>query len=452
MPAVTKAPHLRPNTMHHGHVVALSDGEGALALIDGVEVRVVGGVPGDEGEFLISHVGQHQTWGVLHSLEKASPDRVVAPCPLVLQCGGCPWQMVALSAQQLAREVQIRALIGELTADANWRLWPHAQLATGYRTRALMMARKHRGPLRLGFFRPGSHDLVSPDACDTQHPLVNDVLEKARQILDRPEISVWKDADHPGLLRAVLYRVDPQIGEGLLTMVVNRRVRFEDISEALMQIEGVSGVFANINPAAGGAALGPETVHLAGAEIQRIQFGELTLEVGPTSFLQTRHDLAQTLIEVVGSLLPSKIHHLADLYAGVGVFGLAHRARCEQVTLVERDGAAANDARVNLANLNAFHVKVLETDAASFAASMGDRAIDAVIVDPPRSGCAAAVLDGLATLVPGSRVVYVSCGPNSLARDIKVLVSQGYCATDVVLIDMFPHTPHAEVVVGLTKN
>jgi 23S rRNA (uracil1939-C5)-methyltransferase len=444
---------LRPRDLLPFRITRLADSDGSRADVSGREVRVPGGVPGDSGMLRITHVGQHAAWGRIETLEQPSPDRVTPPCPVVERCGGCPWQMVSLSAQMQARLATLHGLLDPVAVTARWHQPPGEPRTTGYRTRALMMTRrKPGGILRFGFFAPGSHDLVAAEGCIVQHPMVNQTLEGARSILGRSGITAWRDADHPGQLRAVLYRVDPEVGRGLLTLVVTHSEGMIALAEALLDVPGIAGVYANINATEGGPVLGRDTVHLAGADRQRVRYGTLELEVGATAFLQTRHDMAGQMVAAAEALLPAKMNHLVDLYAGVGVFGLAVRDRAERVTLVERDPPAVLDARWNVERLGATHVTAIEEDAAGFVSQLTELAPDCVMLDPPRAGCAPAVIEAVAGLPEGAVVVYASCHPPALARDLKRLVDAGFVVTDVVPMDMFPHTPHVEVLVRLERS
>jgi 23S rRNA (uracil1939-C5)-methyltransferase len=448
-------PRLQTGEVWPGRVLRLAEADGAIVEIEtpdgAVTVRVPGAVPGDELFVRIGHVGQHMAWGKIERVDVAAVDRVDAPCPVVLRCGGCPWQMVELSAQYRIKQADLQERLGPLAAQTVWREWqPHAR-ATGYRTRALMMTRRVHGRLLLGFFAAGTDDLVAVDQCIVQHPKVERVLHQVREVLDQSGITTWRDAQRPGQLRAVLFRLDPRQQDGLLTLVVSHEVGLPSIAAQLLEIPGVSGVFANIQPAAGGAVLGAETRHLVGATMQTVQLAQTQLQIGATAFLQTRHDAAEAIVRTLQGYLPGKIAHLVDLYAGVGVFGLALRDRCERVTLVERDPAAVADAEANLASLDAPHVKAVRESAEEFAPQLAALHPDAIVLDPPRAGCAPVVLAALADVPASTHLVYVSCNGVSLARDLAVLATQGWQVNEIAPIDMFPHTPHAEWVVHLTR-
>ncbi len=449
-------PRLITGEVWPGRVLRLAESDGAhveCETPDGpVIVRVPGAVPGDELFVRIGHVGQHMAWGKIERLDVPSPDRIDPPCPVVLRCGGCPWQMVLLDAQQRIKQTELQERLGALAANAEWHAWQPQQRATGYRTRALMMTRRVHGRLLLGFFAAGTDDLVAVDECIVQHPKVERVLHEAREILDHSGITTWRDAQRPGQLRAVLFRLDPRQNDGLLTLVVTHEGGLEPIAEQLLAIPGVSGVFANLQQAAGGAVLGQETHHLVGAKMQTVELARTTLELGATAFLQTRHDAAQAIAQTLSKFLPAEMTHLVDLYAGIGVFGLALRERAKRVTLVERDSAAVADAQHNVARLKAENVTVVGESAETFAPRLAKLKPDAIVLDPPRAGCAQSVLAALADVPATTHLVYVSCNAVSLARDLAVLAEQGWQVVAIAPIDMFPHTPHAEWVVRLARE
>ena len=430
--------------------------EKGVARVDlqGVEVRMQGGVPGDKGLVRITHTGKNAAWGVFEKIKKPSPDRVEAPCEVVSRCGGCPWQMMSVDAQRRHRMERIQEQLSEFLDDAVRFDWANPPEAVEYRTRAMMMAVKRRGVLGLGFYAPGTRHLIIAENCDVQHPAVNRTLEAARKILHEEEISIYGGPKRRGLLKAVVFRLDPGVGRGLLTLVVNRwHHTLPGIAEKIGALPAVVGVFANISNLDSGPVLGRDTKHLYGSQVQQGRYGPMVLEVGPTSFLQTHHAAAQQLLESVGGLLPEEIKHLVDLYAGVGVFGLAFRERAKRVTLVERSSDSVRDAIRNVNRFGAKHVRVVESKAEAFMSQQAEglAAPDAVILDPPRAGCAQGVIRSLCESEGPMRLVYISCGLDSLERDLRKLIEGGFRVTDIVPLDMFPHTPHQELVVGLRR-
>ncbi|PIE20065.1 MAG: 23S rRNA (uracil(1939)-C(5))-methyltransferase RlmD [Proteobacteria bacterium] len=449
-----QAPRLVQGDTLTADIGALAADGTARAVVDDRELRVRGGVPGDRATLRIDHVGKHAAWATVVGVDRPSVDRVEAPCPVVLRCGGCPWQMVAPQAQTARRETLLRESLGDaLPPEATFHPTVSAGEPVGYRTRALMVARHVAGALRLGLYAPRSNDLVPAEGCVVQHPRLNQALEAARDVLAGTNLGTWRGPNRPGDLRALSLRLDPHRGEGLLTIVAPKPDhRLTGIARALLDIPAIAGVHLCLNDRPGGQLLAGRVRHLAGATRQRIDFGDTTVLAGPLAFVQTHHAVAEAMVARVAKLLPQRVDHLVDLYAGVGVFGLTLRGRAGGVTLVERGADACRDARANTSRLPACdHVEVIEgaveqrvTDALTGGPA------EAVVLDPPRAGCRPGVIEALVARAPGT-IVYASCGPKALARDLRALTAGGYRLTDVVPLDMFPHTPHVEVLARLER-
>jgi len=456
-----------PYKVGSSHIVRcdrLADDGLGRADLNGHELRIRFGVPGETARVTLDHVGHHAVWGSFDSAGAASADRRQAPCPVVEACGGCPWQHLTPLAQRKHRLEALHRLLDPVAPDVRWKSWrPAESVDHGYRTRTLMMLRHVRGRLRAGFYRPRTQDLVGAEDCLVHHPRLQRLVPSIIKRLDASQLPTWRGPKRPGLLRAMALRVDGAArGEGkvLLTLVVTRvDERVRRAATRLLELGPVAGVFANINDRDGGRVLGHKTVHLAGAERQDYRFGDLTLSLGPTAFVQTHQTAAETMLqEVVGILAQgeSPPSHVADLYGGVGVFGLAiaKAGVTPRVTIVESAPDAVADARHNIAALGMAGVSVLQADAALGAqqlAEMGDAGPTAAVVDPPRAGMAPGVLEALAAMPSLRRLVYVSCNPKTLARDLGGLVERGWKTAALVPVDMFPNTPHAEVIAVIRR-
>ena len=451
--------------------IARIDGRGmpVASTPAGHELKLPGGVPGDVVEARVVHVGQNTSWGRVHRVIDASEDRVEARCEVVDRCGGCPWQAMSADAQ---RRERLATLLGELRAGLRSELkaapsapeaatihpWITGPGPYGYRTRSAMLARHIGGKLRLGFNAPKTNQLVAAEGCVVQHPRINEVLARVQTYLAEAGVGTWRDAERPGWLRAVAARLSPASGDVLVTLVVTEdRPELARLGRRILSIDGVTGVHANLHPEPGGPVMGAETIPVCGATRQRLRFGDMELVAGPSSFVQTQHEVAAGLLEHVLALAPAEILHLVDAYAGVGVFALALASRAKQVTAVEASRGAAADAAKNARLLGHAHVTVRAEDAATalpaLVAEAGpDASPDVVVIDPPRAGCAAAVVEALCQLPGNPILLYVSCNPRSLARDVAKLVAEGgYMVTDVVPADMFPHTAHVEALVRLCR-
>ncbi|TNF31926.1 MAG: class I SAM-dependent RNA methyltransferase, partial [Deltaproteobacteria bacterium] len=394
------APATSDSAITPGRVLSLHpDGDARGELDGGEPVRVHGGVPGDVGELAVVHRGKNATWTRVHALSTPSPDRVTPPCALVESCGGCPWQMIAADAQRTARVSFLREALGDVLGEATVHPTVTSPTDVGYRTRAMMMLRHVGGALQLGFYAPRTNDLVAVDACPVQDPRLDRALLAARDVIAETDLASWRGADRPGHVRALAMKLDPTTGDGLLTIVATRDdPRFDRLAPALQAIQGVAGVHLCRNDAPGGQLLRGSVRRLSGASRLTLHLGPVTVQVGPLAFVQTHHAIAVAMIETVLGLAPERVAHVADLYAGVGVFGLALRDRADAVTLVEASPDAIRDARANASRLPGVdHVTVVEGDAGEEAAKVLRGGPDELVVlDPPRAGCRPPVLAAVA--------------------------------------------------------
>ncbi len=455
-----KTPRPRKESLLECTVIELGSADGARAVSPNYPgpIRIIGGVPGDHGLARVVHAGQHGVWAQWSTLSDEGPDRREAPCPVVLRCGGCPWQMVDPAAQRRERLLRVRSAIGSYIPDDAGQWTGPDSLDVGYRTRAQVVLGHRRGRIEWGFWQPSSQIWVPAEHCPAQTRDVDRVLHAACDVLGRHGVMVRHAPGEHGA-SGLVWRADPRTGQGLLTILAPDLAAVAHTGPALLEIPGIIGVFAAI-PAHQGGSANPATLqHLAG-ELRAPQtwkpanLPELTLDLGPISFVQTRHDTAEALVAQVAEWLPEQGGGLLDLFAGVGFFARALRHRFEHLLLVERQGAASDDAQHNMDQLGVAHATVRHGDATAVVTELagGEQGYEAAIVDPPRSGCGAALVQALTALPQLQTIIYISCALVGLQRDLAAFVEHGWQASDVRLLDMFPHTPQAEVVVRLVRT
>lgn len=442
-------------------VHSLGGSDGALATASGYDgpIRVAGGVPGDRGVVRVLHSGQHGAWGRWLRLDVPSPQRRVPECAAVLRCGGCPWQMVDTALQRQTRLDAINLRLHRWLGAVEARWVPLQEMSVGYRSRAQVVLGRKRGRVVWGFWGPGSQELAAVELCPAHLRSVDQVLNRAADALDRAGVPVADEQDGVGA-SGLSYRIDPRSEIGALTVLCGDVAALTPAVAALAAIPGVAGVFAAPVARKGGPPLGERAVHLAGQAQAPLHWrlgdaglDDLELWLGATAFVQTRHDAAEALIAAVAQALPERGDGLLDLYCGAGVFGLALRQRFARLWLVEREGPSVADARSNAARLGAAHVEVHAGDAAEVLAALRTQgaAPGCAVVDPPRAGCGAEVIDRLSDLASLTQIAYVSCGQSGLQRDVAAFAARGWRVAGVQAIEMFPHTPHAEVLVQLVR-
>jgi len=442
------------------HVVAITglthEGMG-VGRIDNRVVFVPQAIPGDQVRLRLVHVKERLAYGELLRVVEPSPQRRAPSCPHALLCGGCQLQHMDYAAQlRWKRQQVVDALerLGGLEVEV---------LATlgmadpyHYRNKAQLPLGRQGGQLVMGFFQRGSHDIVDLHTCEIQHPLITKLALAVKRAAGELGIEPYDEVRHSGVLRHAVIRVSFAQGKLMLILVTRTRElphSAELLARLTREIPELVSVVHNINPRVTNVILGRETQVLWGEEHLLDAVGHLRYAISPLSFFQVNPVQTRVLYDLVRqNLRLTGAETVLDLYCGAGTIGLYVAAQAGQVIGVESVSAAVEDARRN-AELNGianaeFHVGRAEEELPKLIQK--HTAIDAAIVDPPRKGCDAAVLRALSAAgVP--RLVYVSCNPSTLARDLSQLAGLGYRLGPVQPVDMFPWTRHVECVVLMSK-
>lgn len=424
----------------------------------GKEVLIWGAFPGEKLEATILHKGQRRIIAHRQRVIQPSPLRRPSPCRQAQTCQGCPLielqprAQLDFKRQQVTRAMQNaglkRVTVPEVIA---------APQELGYRTSAkLAIGRRHRH-LRIGLYRRGSHEIVDLKNCPLHHPLINRIIDVVREEILHQKLSVWDPRQGDGLLRYLLIRVSPANNRALVTLVTGRRDyrSLTHLAKWLQKkVPEVVAIHQNVNPGSGNAILGRETLKMLGAPDLRDQLGDFTVHLGPTSFLQVNHDQAARIYrQVTDWLQPQKDEPTLDLYCGIGGIALHLAAKGAEVTGVEMVEEAVHYAGQNAKRNGLDNCRFIAGDTARVVAELVARLPSGtrVVVNPPRTGCTPEVLEQVASLQP-KKMVYVSCNPQTLARDLAILESHGMGVDKLQPYDMFPQTPHVETIALLSPH
>jgi 23S rRNA (uracil1939-C5)-methyltransferase len=369
-------------------------------------------------------------------------------------CGGCPWQSTRYREQLRAKGEYLRNAIGVHHADAVIHDPIGISPPVDYRTKIQMPFGGRAGDLKVGFYKPRSHDLAHVGHCPVQHPLAEQIRPQIIELLNGHNIAPYNENTGQGELRTILMRVAEGTGELGVVLVVRSVEAFDwaILASELTAIQGLNGVWLNENDTTGNAVLGSRTVHLSGARRLNDRIAGVDFQRNPMAFFQTNHRATEKLIQVIADMLPSKMTTLFDLYAGGGLFAAALGQRASQVHLVEShpDAVAAARATLRRVGMDDAHIHLGRTEELLPKLNEDGIAADVVIVDPPRSGIGSAAIEAIANCAPQS-IVYVSCQVRSFLRDLTDFGERGYRLKEVRAVDMFPHTPHVETVGLLTQ-
>ena len=432
------------------------DGD-AVASLGGYVVLLRGALPGEEVDAEIESAGRKFARARLLSVLKPSPHRVAPPCRYFGPCGGCTWQHIDYPEQlRLKQKLLAGVLERALPVPAPVAPAVGPESPWGFRGKVhFVVGSGPDGQAVLGHFGAHSRELVAVEECPVHDPRGNRVAFRIRDLLRRHKIPpVKNDRPGTGTARHLVVRASGRSGEAQAILVATRR-KFPGLEElareAISGPDAASGFHLNTNKLDGNRVLGSFTRKLAGRERLLEEAAGVRFLVSPASFFQTSARAAAQLAELVIQAVGPGDGAVLDLYAGVGLFALPLARRGRRVVAVEENPYAIRDG-IETARLNGIHgARLVHGRAEVEVRKMSRReSFQAVVLDPPREGCAPRVLLGVARDLRPARIVYVSCDPRALARDLGILVRSGYRIDEVRPVDMFPHTSHIEAVAKLT--
>src|SRR5881296_1217947 len=434
-------------------------GEG-VGRVQGYVLFVRGAVPGDRVRAKVVEARSRFGRAVIESLETPSPDRVEAPCAYFGRCGGCRLQHVSYTAQLAFKEKQVRDCLERIGGLGAFELRPilAAPDAYGYRNKMeFTVVRSGGGHPAIGLHQADRYDVVLDiERCLLQSETMNVLLDEFRAQARARGLSVYDQDSGEGLLRFATVREGRRTAEAMVNIVAATPdvEALTPVAEGLRtRVPSVASVVLNVNAKKAAVAVGTEEHLLLGRDHIRESLGGLTFQVSANSFFQTNTVQAERLFAVVEAACELDGHEtVMDLYSGTGAISLLLARRSRWVYGVEVSAAAIADAVRNARANGIENCTFLPGEVRHVLPTLMRDGVrpDVVVADPPRAGFHPKALHALATLAP-ARLVYVSCNPSTLARDVGDLVRQGYQLEWVEPVDMFPQTPHIEAVARLRR-
>lgn len=431
------------------------DGVG-IGRHDGKDFIVAGAYPGERVAATIEAKGQFRLVGRLRQVIKAHPNRIAKRCAALTSCQGCPLLCLDEAAQFEIKKIRIRSAFNLYPLLKKVEIAPiwSAPEPFGYRSNAKLVFGRKRGKVQLGLYRRGTHEVVDLAECPLHHPLINRIAGVVREEVEKQGIYIYDAEKGRGLLRYLLVRVSPSRNKAMVTLVVAERDlrQLPHLAKSLQKrVPEVVSVQQNINATSGNIIVGRDTQRLAGMNDLLDQVGDIRLQLAPASFFQVNHAQAARIYQLVRDWAGLKPDETAvDLYCGIGGIALHLAQDAGRVYGVELVEEAVKNARSN-ALLNDLRNCIFisgEAEEVFEDLSRELQGAEVVVLNPPRSGCHPQVLKVAASLRPRT-LIYVSCNPESLARDLDLLDPLGYVVGAVQPVDMFPQTAHIETVVQL---
>lgn len=479
----TAAPPLRKNMRVQLKIDSLAAGGEGVAKDRGMPVFVSRVAPGDVVTAEIFDVRKNFARGKVVSLEVPSPQRTEPPCKIFKVCGGCQWQHIDYESQLRAKQDIVKQAITHIARLKSDIVLPTlgAENPLYYRNKVQFPAINPKGSPRIlaGYYKEGTHELVNIKHCPVQPGPLDRVLEAVKQSLESHRIRAYDEETHRGLIRHIACRISIARQEVLLTLVINAPADSKQPVESLVPLAKevmaavgeVKGVCVNFNPQRGNRIMGDTTQLIAGVdhvvEELRSQLADapeklkdgLSFRLSSQSFFQVNSAQAARLLDLVLQAVLDESERLQrqprliDAYAGVGTIAQWLATSCKQIVAVEEVEPAVLDGRQNaeLNQLTNIEFRLGRVEDALPALAAEGFVADIIVLDPPRKGVASEVIAATLALKP-EKIIYVSCNPATLARDLRLLEDGGYVAYTIQPVDMFPQTFHVESVTQLRKR
>ncbi|HBA26102.1 MAG TPA: 23S rRNA (uracil(1939)-C(5))-methyltransferase RlmD [Nitrospinae bacterium] len=394
---------------------------------------------------------------ITHSADRTEPE-----CPIYFECGGCQLQHIKYDEQMEFKKKAVKdslERIGKIKLEFKPEIIP-ARQPFFYRNKGIFSLKRTRKGLKVGFFAKGTHNVVDIKDCPVLLEPINKIKEAIRRSIENKNVSVYNELHHKGFLRSLIIRQSAKTKEILIGLVTTEgnfdSSVIQDIAEINNTLKGnykIVGIVQNINSLKTNIILGTENRLLWGRDYLNESLGGINYQLSLTSFFQINPYQTETLLKTVEEMLTGVKGTILDTYSGIGSISLyLAKNSVSPIIGIEENEVAIEDAKKSaerngikncsfLAGTTEKHLKNFE----------GSSDTKAIILDPPRKGCSEEVLNSVLKIKP-ERIVYVSCNPSTLSRDLNKLCQEVYCIKDVKVIDMFPQTVHMETVVLLEKR
>lgn len=440
-------------------IVDIGQGGVGIGKYEGFTVFVDGGLVQDKIKVKITKSKKNYAVGDIVEIIEKSPFRVARKCSESLrQCGGCQIQELDYQKQLDIKTNEVKQVISRIGKLDD--VIVHDTLGMEhpfrYRNKAQFPIQKKDNMPVIGFYKKKSHDLISTDECIIQHEVNDKIIKIIKTYIRAYNVSIYDEKTHKGLLRHVVTKVGFTTGEVMIVLVANGKKLpyLKELASVLKEnIPGFKTLVVNVNTQKTNVILGKENIVAYGDGMIRDYIGELVFEISPLSFFQVNP--LQTEVLYNKALEYANLGEndtVFDIYCGIGTISLFLAQKAKKVYGIEIVEDAIKDAKRNAKINNMDNVEFYVGKAEEVVPKMykeGKRA-NVVVVDPPRKGCDEKVLDTIISMQP-DRVVYVSCNPSTLARDLAYLNERGYKCHEIQPVDMFPHSVHVECVVLMSR-
>ena len=438
------------------------EGEGIAKIDNKYPIFIEGALKGEKVKVRIVKVNKNFAYGKLMEVLEASEERVNPPCAIYKRCGGCKLQHASYKAQLDFKWDRVKDCVSKIgKLDPSIVKYPLGmENPWRYRNKVQLPIGLINGEVKIGFFAPRSHDIIDMESCLIQDEIGDKVVKLTREWIEKFNIRPYNvdgEYDEKGIVRHIMIRRGFTTNEVMVVLVTNgeklpHKEEFVDLM--VKNIPGIKSVIQNINLKKTNVILGLESKTLWGEDTISDYIGDFRFNISPLSFFQVNP--IQTEVLYGKALEYANLtgnEEVFDAYCGTGTITLFLSQRAKKVYGVEIIPQAIDNAWINAKENKVENVEFLVGESEVVIPDLINKGVkaDVVVVDPPRKGCDKKLLDAI-TNIDAKKIVYVSCDPSTLGRDLQVLEENGYKTLEVQPVDMFPNTAHIENVALLIKK
>jgi len=434
------------------------EGEG-VGKVNNFTVFVQGALLGETVKVKIVKLSKNFAHGKLLEVIKSSKHRIEPVCSIYKRCGGCQMQHMSYEGQLEFKTNRVKDVVSRIGKLEDVVIHPTVGMKEPfrYRNKVQLPIGKVKNEIAIGFYAPRSHDIIDMDTCLIQDEAADKVVQLTREWISKFNIEPYNEEENKGTLRHIMIRRGFKTSEVMVVIVTKEEVlpySNEFVELMVKNISGLKSVIQNINPKKTNVILGSKNKILWGKDKITDYIGECKFNISPLSFFQVNPVQTEILygkaLEYAGLNGEETVF---DAYCGTGTISLFLSQKAKKVYGVEIVPEAIEDAKKNAEENSVENVEFLVGESEKVIPELIKEGIKAevVVVDPPRKGCERSLLEAFSIMGP-DKIVYVSCDPATLARDLGILNELGYKTVEIQPVDMFPQTAHVEVVVGIRRK
>lgn len=444
------------------HTLTIHDmghsGEG-IGKINNFTVFVDEAVIGDQVEIKITKLKKNYGLGKVIKYIEYSSVRTEPKCSIASQCGGCQIQDIQYEKQLDIKKKIVKDNLERIGGLDDIKVYDVIGMKEPfrYRNKGQFPIGFKNSSIQLGFYMKKSHEIIPCEQCLIQHETSDVILQKIKPIIDKYKIPIYNERTGKGILRHIITKVGYATKEMMLILVTSEKElpnKEALVKEIIKEMPFITSLIQNINTKRNNVILGTKNITLYGNPTIKDYIKDIEFNISPQSFYQVNPIQTEKLYEKVleyANLTGNET--VFDLYCGIGTISLFLAQKAKRVIGVEMIQDAIKDAQKNAENNQITNAEFYAGKVEEVVPKLYEQGIkaDIVVVDPPRKGCDEILLSTIIDIQPNS-IIYVSCNPSTLARDLKYLNENGYKIKEVQPVDMFPHTMHVECVIGMQRK